>query len=245
MKKIILFIAISLSFYFASPLEAQVRGGHYDAGAYILDTADCWKLKIRKFTAEKDAYFLSDIYGLKRILLDTLGYGKIYFTGFNLYFENIKTGSTIIKSGGSNLNIDNTTGLTFNSQNNINIWLGVGNRSFQFNKNTGLSGLPFLTIDTSKIEMISGSKLIMHEGTDHDTKGIAILTGSGSYAYVSIATKNITANSYVFLTRQTFSNGGGGVGALYIANVIAGTSFEIRSTDNGETSHVAWLIIDK
>jgi len=58
---------------------------------------------------------------------------------------------------------------------------------------------------------------------------------------VTVATTAITATCNVMLTVQA---AGGTQGFLSITNVIAGTSFDILSTDVTETSVVGWVIVE-
>lgn len=58
---------------------------------------------------------------------------------------------------------------------------------------------------------------------------------------VTVNTTAVTANSRIFLTAQT---SGAAPGALRISARTAGTSFTITSTNAGDTSAVAWVIIE-
>lgn len=57
----------------------------------------------------------------------------------------------------------------------------------------------------------------------------------------TISTTAVGANSRVVLGRQT---AGGTLGHLSVANVVNGTSFDILSDSNTDTSVVFWMIVD-
>jgi len=58
---------------------------------------------------------------------------------------------------------------------------------------------------------------------------------------VTVPNTSVTASSRAFLSVQT---AGGTVGAIALANVVAGTSFDIVSTSALDTSTVAWVLIE-
>jgi hypothetical protein len=70
------------------------------------------------------------------------------------------------------------------------------------------------------------------------TMGIATLVAGDA----TVNTTAVTANSVIFLTRQTAS--GSPLGHLHISARTAGVSFTITASGGGETSTIAWLIIE-
>jgi hypothetical protein len=81
-----------------------------------------------------------------------------------------------------------------------------------------------------------GLPLNIPEGTNA-RMGTAVLNGTSA---VTVATTAITAKSRVFLTVQT---AGGTPGVSYVNSITAGTGFTLKS-EAGDTSTVAWLLID-
>jgi hypothetical protein len=67
--------------------------------------------------------------------------------------------------------------------------------------------------------------------------GLATL--SNGVATVSTSVAPASDNARIFLTAQDF---GQNTGCLGIANLVAGSSFQIRSTNPGDTNRVAWMI---
>lgn len=84
--------------------------------------------------------------------------------------------------------------------------------------------------------LLLGAPLNIPEGANA-RMGTATLNGTTA---VTVATTAITAKSRVFLTVQS---PGGTPGAHYVNSITAGTSFTIKS-EAGDTSTVAWLLID-
>lgn len=68
--------------------------------------------------------------------------------------------------------------------------------------------------------------------------GTAVLNGTTE---VTVPTTAVTANSRILLT---INAPGGTVGAPYVSSRVAGTSFGIKSTAVGDTSTVAWMIVE-
>lgn len=84
----------------------------------------------------------------------------------------------------------------------------------------------------------AGKGLQIKEGTNAKM-GTAVLNG---ITEVTVTTTGVGAASRVFLSVET---PGGTVGGLaYVSSRIAGTSFGIKSLTLGDTSTVAWLIVD-
>lgn len=248
--KTALFITASIFLFLLITNSYTSNADRWHLGSfYINDSTSNWVTFLKPYMRLNGALWVKDY-----IALDSNRNYKIYSSGYNLIMENYKTsyGGVILQSGDANGHIDlNANGNygsinlnTIGTEGSINIMLGEGSSRISINKSSGMTGLPIYTIDSSKIQMISGSKFIMGEGSDHDTKGIATLSGAGIYAGVTVSTKNITSKSSVFLTRQD-ENGSPALGELYIAAIVPGTSFDIRSKESTETSKIAWLIIDK
>ena len=74
------------------------------------------------------------------------------------------------------------------------------------------------------------------EGTNAHMGQATLVAGT-----VTVATNKVTANSRIFLTRQST---GGTAGDVAVTTKTAGTSFVITSLSNLDTSTVAWLIIN-
>lgn len=81
-----------------------------------------------------------------------------------------------------------------------------------------------------------GSGLSIAEGTNAKMGIITLVAGT-----FTVNTTAVTANSRILLSRQTAA---GTLGHLATANVIAGTSFDIVSDNAGDTSDVAYLIVE-
>jgi hypothetical protein len=90
---------------------------------------------------------------------------------------------------------------------------------------------------------ISGTNgLKITEGANGTMGVSAALAANAGGSFITIATTKVTANSRIFLTRNTQA---GGVGsAIFVSARVAGTSFTIRSTSTTETSTVAWWIVE-
>lgn len=82
----------------------------------------------------------------------------------------------------------------------------------------------------------AGKGLQVAEGSNAKMGVATLVSGTAT-----VSTTAVTANSRIFLTNQSAS---GTIGVTYIANKIAGTSFDIVSTDAGETSDIAWMIVE-
>lgn len=82
-----------------------------------------------------------------------------------------------------------------------------------------------------------GGGISIKEGTNA-RMGIAPLNGTTA---VTIANTSVTAGTRVFLT---INNPGGTVGSPYVSGRVAGTSFDVKSTTAGDTSTVAWMLVE-
>ncbi|MGW7617411.1 hypothetical protein ACWGLG_16395 [Streptomyces antimycoticus] len=95
-----------------------------------------------------------------------------------------------------------------------------------------------LSLTTSDFRIATaGRGLMVAEGTNA-RMGTATLNGTTN---VTISTTAVTANSRIFLTTQVAS---ATYGAPVVATRTAGTSFAIKSTVAGDTSIVAWHIVE-
>jgi len=103
------------------------------------------------------------------------------------------------------------------------------------------TGIPAGDVTASNGNLIigtAGKGLQVKEGTNAKM-GTAVLNG---ITEVTVATTGVTATSRVFLSVET---PGGTVGGLaYVSSRIAGTSFGVKSLTIGDTSTIAWLIVD-
>lgn len=84
--------------------------------------------------------------------------------------------------------------------------------------------------------MVAGKGLRVKEGSNAKMGTATLVAGT-----VTVNTTAVTANSRIFVFVQT---PGGTQGFLSVANRVAGTSFDILSTDGSETSVVAWILIE-
>lgn len=83
----------------------------------------------------------------------------------------------------------------------------------------------------------AGGGVAVKEGTNA-RMGTATLNGTTA---VTINNTSVTANTRILLTIQT---PGGTIGSPYVFTRTAGTSFQIKSTTAGDTSTVAWLLVE-
>ena len=81
------------------------------------------------------------------------------------------------------------------------------------------------------------SSITVPEGSDAYMGTVAV-TGTSA---VTVSTTAVTANSRIFVTTQVPS---GTVGTTYVAASSAATFFTLKSSNAGDASTVAWLIID-
>lgn len=103
----------------------------------------------------------------------------------------------------------------------------LGGRSHIFNQAVSVTGN--LTLNTA------GNGLVVKTGTNARLGGAALVAGT-----VTVSNTSYSANTFVLLTRQT---PGGGQGQLSVTGT-PGVSFTILSTDNSETSTVAWFLVE-
>lgn len=83
---------------------------------------------------------------------------------------------------------------------------------------------------------IVGQGLYVKEGSNATMGRATLVAGT-----VVVSTTKVTANSEVFLTHQ---NAGGTPGFLTVSARTAGTSFTITSSNAGDTSIIAWFIVE-
>lgn len=93
-----------------------------------------------------------------------------------------------------------------------------------------------VTLNTDLKLNTAGNGLYVKEGTNA-TMGVATLVGGT----VTVNTTKVTANSRIFLTPQNASGTPGWVG---ISARTPGTDFTITSSDAGDTSDIAWMIVE-
>jgi hypothetical protein len=106
------------------------------------------------------------------------------------------------------------------------------------NANIGIgTSTPGQKLETNGNIRISGLNGLMITEGANGTMGIATLVGGT----VTVNTTKVTASSRIFLTTQ---NPGGVVGTPYVSARTGGVSFVITSTNAGDTSDVAWIIIE-
>jgi hypothetical protein len=87
-------------------------------------------------------------------------------------------------------------------------------------------------------------------GVNTFSQSVTIPEGSNAYmgtvavagtVAVTVATTAVSAKSRIFLTTQVPA---GTVGSSYVSATSTATSFQVQSTSAGDTSTVAWLIIN-
>lgn len=93
------------------------------------------------------------------------------------------------------------------------------------------------TPDSDVIIGLAGKGLRVKEGSNAKS-GTATLNGTTA---VTVANTSVTTTSRIYLTIQA---PGGTVGSPYVSARTAGTSFQIKSTATGDTSTVAYLIVE-
>lgn len=93
------------------------------------------------------------------------------------------------------------------------------------------------TLYTPNLHVESGFGYQIGTGTTAATAGVITLTGLNT----TVSTTAVGNDSIIILTVQggTLTN----VGSTYVASRIAGTSFNISSTNVLDTSNVGWIII--
>ncbi len=88
----------------------------------------------------------------------------------------------------------------------------------------------------------TGNKLQIHATTAaSDSIGTSAVLDGASPSQLVVATTAVTANSKIFLS---YATAGGTQGSLSVGTIVGGTSFQIKSSANGDTSTVNYLIIN-
>jgi hypothetical protein len=99
-------------------------------------------------------------------------------------------------------------------------------------------GAASLGLDSQLTISTAGKGLTLTEGSNAKM-GTATLNGVTA---VTVSNTSVTANSRIFLTVQTPAGTVGG--AAYVSAITAGTSFQIKGILAGDTSTVAYLIVE-
>lgn len=145
--------------------------------------------------------------------------GPVTVTGDLTVTGNESVTGTLGVTGATTL----TAGATFGGYSQVNASFGV----------TGDS-----TVLGNEIINAVGSGLKVKEGANA-RMGTAVLNG---VTEVTVANTSVTATSRIFITVE--SPGGTVGGAAYVSSRIAGTSFGIKGLVVGDTSTVAWMIVE-
>jgi hypothetical protein len=163
-------------------------------------------------------------------------------------FTNLTTTGTITAGGNNTFNSGSSTF----SPNNANIVISpTGTGTFTVNPATTGSfnnvNIGATTPRTGKFTTLEATS-----GVNISTAGMGLTVKSGANAKigtatlaagtVTVSTTAVTANSNIFVS----SNADGGTpGWVKVNNVVAGTSFDIVSSDALDTSTVAWMIVER
>jgi len=87
---------------------------------------------------------------------------------------------------------------------------------------------------------VVGKGFSVKEGSNAKQGKSAMTTGA-----VTVSTTAVTASSRIFISINDAGSGAlTNIGSIYVNNIIAGTSFDIRSTNALDTSSVVWLITE-
>lgn len=147
-----------------------------------------------------------------------------------MQFEN--TGGTVVTS------FDEAGKLRLNSATQATDTLeAVGNARVTGKISVGADATPTeaAEITGNLALMVAGNGLKIKEGSNA-TMGVAALAAGT----VTVSTTKVTANSRIFLTMQDSAS----TGVLRVSARVVGTSFTITSTNAGDTSNVAWMIVE-
>lgn len=88
----------------------------------------------------------------------------------------------------------------------------------------------------------AGSKLVIHASTAaSDSVGVSAALDGASPSQLVVSTTAVTGSSKIFLS---YATAGGTQGSLSVGTIVANTSFQIKSSANGDTSTVNYLIIN-
>ncbi len=92
-----------------------------------------------------------------------------------------------------------------------------------------------LSNSSNPLNTIYCKELSLEEGANA-AMGVATLSGGT----ITVSTTKVTANTRIFLTLQDCSN----CGYVWITNTVAGTSFDIQSSNVLDGSVVAWMLVE-
>lgn len=88
----------------------------------------------------------------------------------------------------------------------------------------------------------AGNKLVIHASTDaSDSVGTSAALDGASPSQLVVSTTAVTSSSKIFLS---YATAGGTEGSLSVGTIVNGVSFQIKSSANGDTSTVNYLIIN-
>lgn len=193
MKKII----ISIFIFLALSASAFAQKMYFDIGNTRIKDSTNYTTMNRSVLMNQNLFVRGSVF------LDTNGYGKIYYNGYEMAFETIKNGGFLFNNLGENAG--------------VTIWLGEKNSQMTINKNSGGSGMPLVTIDSTGINIESGMT--------YKIAGVPI-SGSGSTANLYGYMHQDTAFSHnQHLKTKTFTIYGSGDDSARFS--IKGTSSEL------------------
>lgn len=84
--------------------------------------------------------------------------------------------------------------------------------------------------------LVGWRAISLNDGSNQRMGQATLVAGTAS-----VANTSVTANTRIFLSH---ANTSGTLGHLYISTRVAGTSFDITSSSNTDTSTVNWLLIE-
>lgn len=88
----------------------------------------------------------------------------------------------------------------------------------------------------------AGNKILIHATTAaSDSVGTSAALDGASPSQLVVSTTAVTSASKIFLS---YATAGGTQGSLSVGTIVNGTSFQIKSSANGDTSTVNYLIIN-
>lgn len=160
----------------------------------------------------------------------TLTIGDVSSTGGSWDIHNITSASSIVSSSFSNGIMASWSGDSLSNFSTINA-TSFGGDSFT-------AGTATLASDATIGGLVSASmdSLLVREGSNCKV-GIATLVAGT----VTVSTNAVTSVSRIFVSINV---PGGTLGAISVANISAGSSFDINSLSVLDTSQVAWFIVN-
>ena len=97
-----------------------------------------------------------------------------------------------------------------------------------------------VTVGNQLVLTTTGTGLTIAEAGGNAKQGtVTLVSGTPT---TTVSTTVVTASSRIYVTGQ--SDNGGTPGFLRVNNIVPGTSFDIVSSSSGDSSIVAWLIIE-